>query len=206
MKKKKSFYKKNADILFVFFLLVLLFIAVFTATLRVNGDSLPLASSLPVRNLIASLSAQKQPIKIDPKFSFHSQEIKGDSPVRIVIPSAKIDVSVVEAPIIDGFWETATDSASFGLGSAYPSETGNTVIFAHARQGLFENLRLTKKEDMIYIFTKSRWYAYKTKEIKSVLPNQVEVVSPTLDKTLTLYTCDGYRDTYRLVIVAKPVQ
>jgi len=192
------------------FFLVILALFLFSGSFLVFGekkdDDTPKASASPISHLIASISAQREPIKIDPEFSYQEKkDIKKEPPVRVIIPSVNIDAEVIEASIVDGYWQTATDSASFGLGSSYPQESGNTVIFAHARPGLFENLRLIKKEMPVYLMTEKDWFAYKVLEVKNVLPNQIEVVSPTKDKTLTLYTCSGYRDTYRLVVIAKPI-
>jgi len=197
----------NQNSVFFFVILVLFFLsASFLVFDEKKDNSLPEVSASPISHLIASISAQREPIKIDPEFSYQEkEEIKKEPPVKIIIPSVSIDAKVIEAPIVDGYWQTATDSASFGLGSSYPQESGNTVIFAHARPGLFENLRLVKKETPVYLMTEKGWFVYKVLEVKTVLPSQVEVVSPTKDKTLTLYTCSGYRDTHRLVVIAKPI-
>lgn len=204
--KLNRFFNHHSDSLITLGLLFLisLVISVFLSGLKPKDNLKPVLT--PIKHLIASLSGQKEAIKIDPAFSYENGKNKPEAPIKLLIPSVKIDVNVVPAEIVDGFWETATASASFGLGSSHPQETGgNTVIFAHAKPGLFADLRLVKKDDLIYLFTASKWFTYKVSEIKTVLPNQVEVVSPTQDKTLTLYTCTGYKDALRLVLIAKPI-
>lgn len=129
-----------------------------------------------------------------------------EPPVRIVIPSSDIDISVTQSEIKDGYWETSENTASYGLGSAYPGQVGNSVIFAHARQGLFYNLKELEKSDLIYVLTSKRWYGYKVSDIKTVFPDQVEVISPTKEERLTLYTCSGFADKKRLIVVAKPAK
>lgn len=146
----------------------------------------------------------KEPIKIN-NFLVDPLEIF-DPPQRIVLPKHQIDLKVVEAPIIDGFWETSEINASHGEGSASPGQIGNMVIFAHARVGLFYNLRDVQTNDLIYVFTKDKWYQYKVSKITSVYPNQIEVISPTADEQLTLYTCSGFADEKRLIVIAKPVK
>ena len=42
-------------------------------------------------------------------------------------------------------------------------------------------------------------------EIKLAYPNEVEVIAPTEDETLTLYTCSGFNDEKRLVVVGKRI-
>jgi len=123
---------------------------------------------------------------------------------RIIIPEVSIDLEVKKSKLINGYWEVFDDSAGWGEGSGIPGEKGNQVIFAHARKGLFLPLRFIKVGDKIYLLTDSKWFMYEVKEIKEVYPNQVEVIAPTEDETLTLYTCSGFADTKRLIVIAKP--
>lgn len=132
-----------------------------------------------------------------------SKEIQND-PVRILIPKVGIDLKVVNAQIVNGYWELSEDTASYGLGSGKPGAKGNTVIFAHARDGLFYNLKEIKQDDVIYVFTKNNWFRYKVNKITQVFPNQKEVIEPTKNEVLTLYTCTGFLDEKRLIVTAIP--
>ncbi len=142
------------------------------------------------------------PIKADPKL-LESISTKENIPIRVVIPRISINLAITPARVVDGAWEIPETTAAFGLGSAPPTVVGNTVIFAHARKELFGPLRSVKAGDDVYIFTSERWFAYKVQEIKTVLPNQVEVLQATSERTLTLYTCSGFADTKRLIVTAK---
>jgi LPXTG-site transpeptidase (sortase) family protein len=126
------------------------------------------------------------------------------APLRIVIPKLTMDLPVVEANVVDGYWELSDTSASHGVGSASPGEMGNTVIFAHARDGLFGPLRSITIGDMVYILTKDRWVRYLVTGTTLVDEGQTEVIAPTADETLTLYTCSGFLDSKRLIVTAKP--
>ena len=128
-----------------------------------------------------------------------------ETPKKIVIPTVGIDLEVKEAKVVRGYWEVFADSAAWGEGSGYPGEPGNQVIFAHARVGLFLPVRELKGDELVYVLTKDKWYLYKVKEIREVYPNQIEVIAPTTDETLTLYTCSGYQDSKRLIVIAKRV-
>lgn len=143
-----------------------------------------------------------EPIHIDPMLLTGQEALQ--PPLRIVIPILSIDLPVVEANAINGYWELSETSASHGVGSANPGAIGNTVVFAHAREGLFLPLKNIKKDNLIYILTKDRWYRYKVTDIKFVDPNQIEVIAPTSDETLTLFTCSGFLDNKRLIVTAKP--
>ncbi|MDP3987986.1 MAG: sortase [Candidatus Levybacteria bacterium] len=146
--------------------------------------------------------ANNNPIKIDSRLI--TSEHKNHPPVRILIPNEKIDLPVVEAKLVAGFWEVSENSASHGVGSANPGEKGNIVIFAHARQGLFYNLKDVKEGETVYLFTKDNWRKYKISKITSVYPNQTETIAPTKEETLTIYTCTGFYDEKRLIVKALP--
>ncbi|MEK7168460.1 MAG: sortase [Patescibacteria group bacterium] len=126
-------------------------------------------------------------------------------PTRIIIPSVSIDTSVKKALIIRGYWQVFADSAAWGEQSGIPGQVGNQVIFAHKRSGLFLPLKDIGIGAKIYVLTDDKSYSYEVKEIKDVKPNQIEVVAPTIDETLTLYTCSGFGDIERLIVVAKRV-
>lgn len=168
-----------------------------------------------------------EPVKVE---GFSPQEGIQNYPKRIVIPALAIDLEVKKAEIIKGFWEVFEDSAAWGEGSGLPGEAGNQVIFAHAREGLFLPLKDVKEGMKIYVLTedsldlsslppslaepireetgkeslrRSNWYSYEVTEIKQVFPYETEVIAPTEGETLTLYTCSGYADSKRLIVVGK---
>ena len=146
----------------------------------------------------------KEPIIVDSALLKATEP--ANSPTRIIIPSVKIDLPIVEAKVVQGYWETSATSASHGLGSASPGDRGNMVLFAHARKGLFLPLRNIKMGEVVEVFNnKEQKYRYQVFEIKEVPPNQVEVISQTPDERLTLYTCSGFLDSKRLVVVAKSI-
>lgn len=150
-----------------------------------------------------STTFENEPIKIEDLSDNLSDEEK--LPQKIIIPKLSIDLAVRKAEVENGYWEVFEDSAGWGSGSGLPGETGNQVIFAHAREGLFSPLRSIKVGMIIYVMTYNDWYSYKVSEIKEVFPQQTEVIGSTEDETLTLYTCSGFSDSKRLIIVSKRV-
>jgi len=131
--------------------------------------------------------------------------ISNSLPTRIIIPSVSIDTSVKKALIIRGYWQVFPDSAAWGEQSGVPGQIGNQVIFAHKRSGLFLSLKDIAIGAKIYVLTDDKSYSYEVKEIKDVKPNQIEVVAPTTDETLTLYTCSGENDKKRLIVIARNI-
>lgn len=124
-------------------------------------------------------------------------------PRKIIIPSLNLDLDIQASKRINGYWEVFEDRAGWGEGSGLPGVKGNQVIFAHARPNLFGDLRNVKTGQSIFVLTDSKWYQYSVKEIKTVYPNNISVIEPTIDETLTLYTCSGFSDNKRLIVIAK---
>lgn len=156
----------------------------------------------PSDNTVVSFS--QEPVTVD-KSLLSDKTKQKNFPVRILIGSLGIDVPVKEAKVIKGYWEVFPDSAGWGVGSAYPEEKGNMVIFAHARDKLFLNLRKIKAGDEITVFTTDKWYKYQVSSLREVYPSQTEVIAPTKEAILTLYTCTGFSDTKRLIVTAKKI-
>lgn len=124
-------------------------------------------------------------------------------PVRIVAPSLSLDLEIKPARVVEGRWEVFEKYASFGTGSGLPGEKGNSVVFAHARNGLFGSLKNIKLGDKVYIFTQNSWFTYGVKDIKTVSPNDISVIKGSDGYLLTLYTCSGFADTKRLIVTAE---
>ena len=125
-------------------------------------------------------------------------------PLRLIIPSASINLDVEKTPINGTTWEVSSNKVSFGSGTSFLDEThGNTVLFAHARKGLFRDLRNVKLGDKISVIGSENLYAYKIMSIEKILPDEVDKIKSVGDTNLTLFTCEGYGDEYRLMIKAK---
>ena len=185
-------------VLFVIFGFIFLFTPLDT---KILGFRIGDLTGFTVPTIPQKAIDSKEPIKAGKEFETNKKE---SEVVRIVIPNRSIDIEVNHAKIKQGYWETSEDSASHGEGTANPGEKGNVVIFAHAREGFFYNLKDAKKDDVVYVFTKDQWYKYKVSEIKNVYPNNVETVAPTKDEVLTLFTCSGFFDEKRLIVKAYP--
>ena len=148
-------------------------------------------------------SFKDEPVIVEGFIPYELEE--ASLPTRILIPSLSIDLSVKKAKIIEGYWELFEDSAAWGEGSGLPGAMGNQVIFAHAREGLFLPLREIQKGMKVYVLSGDKWFSYEVDEIKEVDPDQTEVIAETEDEKLTLYTCSGFADSKRLIVVAKRI-
>lgn len=129
------------------------------------------------------------------------------TPSQILIPDLNINLSVEEGHIENGTWTLNDHSALYAEGSSFlNSDYGNTIIYAHARQGLFADLRRLKKGSKIILTGKDgKLYTYKVTEGEVIRPDEIKKIMKIGDHNLTLFTCDGPDDEYRLLIRAKKI-
>lgn len=155
-------------------------------------------------NIDTSATFENEPVSIELTNYENLENVS--LPVRVVIPDLDIDLEVQESKIVNGYWEVPEDKAAWGEGSGLPGMDGNQVIFAHSREELFSNLEDVEMNMRIYVLTNDDWFVYEVTEIKEVYPNQTEVIAPSEDERLTLYTCSGYKDSKRLIVVSEILQ
>jgi sortase A len=124
-------------------------------------------------------------------------------PQQLAIPAIGLDTPVYEVFVQDGAWQVADYAAGYHNGSALPGEPGNTVMAGHAglRGGVFRDLGSVSAGNEVFVMAGGWRYRYRVREVKSVWPDQVEVMDPTSTRVLTLITCTAW-DTQRLVVVA----
>ena len=126
-------------------------------------------------------------------------------PVRVRIERIGIDLPVTESKIKNGVWEISDTGASHLGVSGRPGKS-NMVIYGHNRAHLFGPLFKIEGGDLVEIRDENdEVYIYMVEKILEVNPNQVEVIAPTEEEILTLYTCSGFLDSKRLIVVAKPI-
>ena len=129
---------------------------------------------------------------------------EGDLPAKILIPKVRIDLPVSPAKVVNNHWEVSDEGASYLLGSGIPGREGNVVIYAHNKNHLFGPIRwLGKDEEIRLVNKKEEEFIYQVVETKTVSPETVEVLLPSGGARLTLYTCTGFLDRERFIVVAK---
>jgi sortase A len=72
--------------------------------------------------------------------------------------------------------------------TAYPGQTGNTVIAGH-RDTFFRPLRNIRVGDDIFLDAPTGRFHYRVTSLRVVGPRDISVLAPTRDATLTLITC-----------------
>ena len=128
-----------------------------------------------------------------------------DVPTEVIIPSLNLDIPVEPGQIKGGVWEVSTKGAVFLSTSAAPGVNGNTIIYGHNLKRIFGSLPFVSVGQRVIVKTKSgKIYNYIVDKKYFVNPDRTDLVSPTTEPVLTLYTCWGFLDSQRAVITAKP--
>ncbi len=121
-------------------------------------------------------------------------------PLRIIVENS-INTIIVPSRLKYGTWPISEKYANFGIESGYlDNPYGNVIMFAHARKNLFKNLKDIDIDDKITIIGTDSIYTYKVVKIEKILPNDVDKAKSAGDTNLSLFTCEGVYDQYRLLI------
>lgn len=166
----------------------------FGLILILAGASLLVANALHRVNLSAKHTHQA---------AMSPQEIT-TKPAKIYIPKMKRTLAVSDGYYADNRWTVSETDVSYYTNSARPGEVGNAVIYGHNRRDILGGLWRVQDGDTIYVIMDSGDFVkYAVFERKEIKPTQVEILNQTSDSRLTIYTCSGFLDTARFVVVAK---
>jgi len=112
-------------------------------------------------------------------------------PNQLIIPAMQLDQPIYEgtdtyAELDKGVWHWP--------GSSTPDKGSNTVLLGHrftytTPRGVFYFLDVVKVGDEISIEWNNILYTYRVYQTEVVTPDHVEILDPTAEPTLTIYTC-----------------
>ncbi len=126
-------------------------------------------------------------------------------PKRIVIQSISVDLPIVPSKIIKKEMETTMKGVSYLDLSPVPGQMGNSILYGHNFDALLGRLPRIKPGDTIVItYSDKSQKSFTVNYTQVVTPKQVNIIEPTADKRLTIYTCTGFFDSQRFVAVAFP--
>lgn len=124
---------------------------------------------------------------------------------KISLSKYKVTLDVTQASIIDGVWQINETTANHLESSANPGEDGNIVIYGHNSREVFGPLRWMSPGEVIELTNdKGEVLKYTIKEIIETNPEDITWVLPKDRETLTVYTCSGFLNSKRHVVVAYP--
>ncbi len=127
-------------------------------------------------------------------------------PTRIIIPKVNIDLPIEETAITNGSWQVSQTAISHLTASARPEEKGTIILYSHNTDDRFGPIRWLNKGEKIEIRTAGgKNHAYMVSQTLKVSPSQMDILTQNKGETLILYTCDGFADLQRFVILASPI-
>jgi sortase A len=165
-----------------------------TRTIRAV-PSTPTATSRPTSTPTRPAPAETVAVPTPPRIA-----------TRLVIPSLSIDAPVVEVPIVDSRWDVSIIQHEIGHleATAGVGEKGNMVLAGHVtlRSGGGPFLHLFKLQpgDIAVVYAGSERFEYRVMDKRQVSPEDLSVVQPSSEPTLSLLTCsdwDAESRTYR---------
>jgi len=127
-------------------------------------------------------------------------------PVRLEIPENGIYLPIYQSYVNNGVWEYSEQGISYLKGSPLPGDYGNSILYGHNWPNLLGNLKKAKKGDVLKIhLSNNEIREFRVVDTYIVTPDQTHILSPTETPVVTLYTCTGFLDSKRLVVVYSPV-
>ena len=128
-----------------------------------------------------------------------------NQPKGIIIKDLQISLPLIPSKFENGIWESTNKGVSYLLSSPIPGEKGNSILYGHNWPNLLGNLTKAKKGQIISIkFENGRQTDFFIENIIVVAPDQTQILSPSANPKLTLYTCTGFLDNKRFVVTAIP--
>lgn len=123
-------------------------------------------------------------------------------PTQISIKKAGIDLPIAETAINNGVWQIAQNAVSHLNISARPGENGPIILYDHNTDDKFGPIRWLSKGDTIDIKTADgKTYSYTITQTMQVRPDKMDIFTQQKGETLILYTCDGFADLERFVVI-----
>ncbi len=127
-------------------------------------------------------------------------------PNTIEIPSINLQLPIVPAIKEGSNWETTHKGISYLASTPEPGQKGNSVLYGHNWESLLKDLPSVRPGERIFITLKNGDKREFEVEYTAVVePSESYIINSTNDTRITLYTCTGFLDSKRFVVVAKPV-
>jgi LPXTG-site transpeptidase (sortase) family protein len=124
-------------------------------------------------------------------------------PAGLIIDRVDIWVPLIPSTIQSGQWETTAKGVSYAKNYTIPGQKGNAILYGHNWSNILGNLYKVKPGDEIQIvYTNSVKKVFEVQTTQEVSPTDVSILNNTEDARITLYTCSGFLDTKRFVVVA----
>jgi sortase A len=132
------------------------------------------------RSLENQIQFERQPHEMQPKPAIKPGDVLG----RLDIPRLDLSVAVLQGTSS----RILREGAGHIEGTALPGQGGNSGIAGH-RDTFFRGLKDIRKNDEIQFQSTTGLLRYQVDWVKVVAPDDLSVLVPTSESTLTLVTC-----------------
>ncbi|MBI4136983.1 sortase [Candidatus Roizmanbacteria bacterium] len=135
----------------------------------------------------------------------NSTQVATDAqPIELNIPDLNINTSITSSTIKNDIWETSSTGVSYLNLSPVPGEKGNSILYGHNWTSTLGNLYKIKPGETIQItYADNSTKNFVVEYTSVVTPDETDIIEQTSDTRLTIYTCTGFLDSKRFVVVAK---
>lgn len=173
---------------------------------KLNKPSLYLALILILLGTGLIFFSANTQSKVEPVPQSAQTEKPKDYPVKLYIPKLKKALEISAGQVVNNRWTVSDTGVSYLTTSALPGSIGNSVIYGHNKKEILGFLPTLSIGDRIYITTENgEIIIYEVFEKKEIKPTQVEILNNTADSRLTIYTCSGFLDQSRYVVIAEQI-
>ena len=146
------------------------------------------------------------PTQAEPQLNHEQTDKEAPKPAKIYIPKLERTLDVSDGFIKDNRWTVSQTGVSYLINSGRLGEPGNVVLYGHNTKDVLGSLWKVQAGDIVEVTdSEGNIHKFEIFERKEVKPNSVEILESTEDSRLTIYTCSGFLDTARFVVVAKKV-
>ena len=147
------------------------------------------------------------PTQAEPQLNQEQTDKEAPKPAKIYIPKLERTLDVSDGFIKDNRWTISKTGVSYLTTSGKIGEPGNVVLYGHNTQDVLGGLWKVQAGDIVEVTDSGgNTYKFEVFERKEVKPNAVEILESADDSRLTIYTCSGFLDTARFVVVGKLVE
>lgn len=124
---------------------------------------------------------------------------------RVIIPKIGVDTTILEGPSLsilnkkEGVWHQRGRIAGDNF-----VISGHRFKYLPPNTSTFYNLGEVVAGDLVYIDWYGKRLSYTVVETKRIHQDQNEILEPSKDSKLTIYTCYDKKQTERIVVIATP--
>lgn len=161
-----------------------------------SGFFLFKAGFLTIQHFVVVPSSQ-------PLYAYAQENVTSPLPSQLIIPDRHINLPILPSTQLNGEWQVTTQ----GVSLITPEQRGDThgyVIYGHDWPVLLGKMRQASIGQHVTLkYGNGQEQTYKITSIFKVAPTHSEILKMAKEDTLVIYTCDGFMDSQRLVVIAQ---